>query len=103
MRKRIAAIAAIIGTAAILTATAKIATAERRADFYPATGYVCEVSAGTDLVVVETYTGNLFAFRGAEDWEVGDAASLIMDSRATAEVEDDEVVSAEYAGWNLGR
>lgn len=102
MRKKIAAIAAIIGTAVILTISAKITVAERRADFYPETGVVCEVSHGTDKVVVKTATGNLFVFCGAEDWEVGDTVSLIMDSRATEEVEDDEIVSTKYTGWKLG-
>ena len=102
MRKRYY-VAVAVGTVLALDFSVRLATMERRADFYPTTGYVCEVSAGTDLVVVETYTGNIFAFRGAEDWHVGDAASLIMDSRATAEAEDDEVISAEYAGWNLDK
>ena len=94
-------IAVAVGTIVALVASVRLAASERRADFYPETAVVREVSATTDLVVVETYTGSLFAFRGAEDWEVGDAVSLIMDSRATEEIEDDEVVSAEYAGWKL--
>lgn len=100
MRKRY--IAVVIGTIIALTASVKLAASERRADFYPETAVVREVSTTTDLVVVETCTGNLFVFRGAEDWMEGDAVSLIMDSRATEEVEDDEIVSAKYAGWKLG-
>lgn len=99
MRKRYIAIA--IGVVLALTASVRLATSERRSDFYPETAIVREVSATTDLVVVETSTGNLFAFRGAEDWEKGDAVSLIMDSRATDMVEDDEIVSTKYAGWKL--
>lgn len=100
MRKRYIAIA--IGTVMALAASVRLATMERRADFYPETGVVCEVSHGTDKVVVKTATGNLFVFRGAEDWEVGDSVSMIMDSRATDMVEDDEIVSTKYAGWKLG-
>lgn len=101
MKKRYYA-AVAIGTVLALAASVRLATMERRNDFYPETAIVREVSATTDLVVVETSAGNLFAFRGAEDWMEGDAVSLIMDSRATEEVEDDEVVSTKYAGWKLG-
>lgn len=100
MRKRY--IAVVIGTIIALTASVKLAVSERRADFYPETAVVREVSTTTDLVVVETCTGNLFVFRGTEDWMEGYAVSLIMDSRATEEVEDDEIVSTKYAGWKLG-
>lgn len=100
MHKRYIAIA--IGTVIALAFSVRLAASERRADFYPETAIVREVSATTDLVVVETSTGNLFVFRGAEDWMEGDAVSLIMDSRATEEVEDDEIVSTKYAGWKLG-
>lgn len=100
MRKRYIAIA--LGAVLALTASVRLAASERRADFYPETAIVREVSATTDLVVVETCTGNLFVFRGAEGWMEGDAVSLIMDSRATEEVEDDEIVSTKYAGWKLG-
>lgn len=100
MKKRYVAIA--LGIIVALTASVRFTLSERRADFYPETAIVREVSATTDLVVVETSTGNLFVFRGAEDWMEGDAVSLIMDSSATEEVEDDEIVSTKYAGWKLG-
>ena len=100
MRKRYIAVA--VGTVLALAFSVRLAASERRADFYPETAIVREVSTTTDLVVVETRTGNLFVFRGAEDWEVGDSVSMIMDSRATDMVEDDEIVSTKYAGWKLG-
>lgn len=100
MRKRYIAVG--VGVILALAASVRLAASERRADFYPETAIVREVSATTDLVVVETCTGNLFVFRGAEDWMEGDAVSLIMDSRATDMVEDDEIVSTKYAGWKLG-
>lgn len=100
MRKRYIAVG--VGVILALTASVRLTLSERRGDFYPETAIVREVSATTDLVVVETCTGNLFTFRGTEDWEVGDSVSMIMDSRATDTVEDDEIVSTKYAGWKLG-
>lgn len=63
---------------------------------YPETARVVEIC--NDEVVVETYTGNLFAFYGAEDWMVGDCISLIMDGCGTAEVNDDVIITVKYSG-----
>ena len=63
---------------------------------YPETAKVVEIC--NDEVVVETYTGNLFAFYGAEDWFVDDTVSMIMDSCGTANVKDDVVVTVKYSG-----
>lgn len=63
---------------------------------YPETGKVVEICNNT--VSVETYTGNLFAFYGAEDWMVDDTVSMIMDSCGTAEVNDDIIITVKYSG-----
>ena len=63
---------------------------------YPETGVVVEIY--DDTVVVETYTGNLFAFYGAEDWMIGDCISLIMDGCGTANVKDDVIITVKYSG-----
>lgn len=63
---------------------------------YPETAKVVEIC--NDEVVVETYTGNLFAFYGAEDWMVDDTVSMIMDSCGTAEVNDDIIITVKYSG-----
>lgn len=63
---------------------------------YPETAKVVEIC--NDEVVVETCTGNLFAFYGAEDWFVGDIVSMIMDSCGTVEVNDDMIITVKYSG-----
>ena len=90
---------AIIATAItlVLIALCGIATAE----IYPETAKVVEVDYDTDTVTVETFTGFLFTFYGCEDWMVGDCASLIMEDNGTELVYDDEIIMAQYGGWEL--
>lgn len=70
-----------------------------KSTLYPETAKVVEIC--NDEVVVETCTGNLFAFYGAEDWMIGDCISLIMDSCGTPKVTDDMVIDAHYSAWKL--
>lgn len=67
-----------------------------KSTLYPETGKVVEIC--NDEVVVETSTGNLFAFYGAEDWFVGDIVSMIMDSCGTTEITDDMIIAVKYSG-----
>lgn len=63
---------------------------------YPETAKVVEIC--NDEVVVETCTGNLFAFYGSEDWMVNDCISLIMDGCGTPNVKDDVIIAVKYSG-----
>ena len=92
MKKLIAIALVLIALCATLTATAEI---------YPETAKVVEVDYDTDTVTVETFTGFLFTFEGCEDWMVGDCASLIMEDNGTELVYDDEIIMAQYGGWEL--
>lgn len=92
MKKLIAIALVLIALCATLTAIAEI---------YPETAKVVEVDYDTDTVTVETFTGFLFAFYGCEDWMVGDCASLIMEDNGTELVYDDEIIMAQYGGWEL--
>ncbi len=92
MKKLIAIALVLTALCATLTATAEI---------YPETAKVVEVDYDTDTVTVETFTGFLFAFEGCEDWMVGDCASLIMEDNGTELVYDDEIIMAQYGGWEL--
>lgn len=67
-----------------------------KSTLYPETGKVVEIC--NDVVTVETSTGNLFAFYGAEDWMVGDTVSMIMDSCGTENVTDDIITTVKYSG-----
>ena len=68
-------------------------------DIYPTTGIVSEVNYEENLVSVEDFNGNIWQFSEIEDWSVGDICSLIMDSKKTEEIEDDEILSVRYSGY----
>lgn len=70
-----------------------------KSTLYPETGKVVEIC--NDEVVVETCTGNLFTFYGAEDWFIGDCVSLTMDSCGTQRVTDDIIIDAHYSAWKI--
>lgn len=59
------------------------------------------VSIENDLVTVQTSTGIAYQFYGAEDLAEGDLVALIMDSKGTDIVYDDEIVKVQYAGYWL--
>lgn len=63
---------------------------------YPDAMMVTEVK--DDVVTVETATGNIFTFHGAEDYEVGDMVATIMYSNGTDNVTDDSILCVRYAG-----
>lgn len=60
---------------------------------------VVEVDHFNDIVTVEDFNGNIWEFEGVEDWEVGDIASCLMDSKGTETIFDDEIVKVKYDGW----
>lgn len=88
MKKTLAALAAI----ALFATPAHAAT-------YPATMKVTEINTTTDVVTMETATGHMYEMTGVEDYLVGDLVSLIMDDKGTADITDDAILDARYAGW----
>ena len=71
------------------------------ADLYPLTARVYLVDYDADLVFVETFNGDVFAFEGVEDWAEDDCCALIMEDNETAEIADDVIISARYCAWTL--
>lgn len=70
-----------------------------RSRMYPRAGIVWEVDREGDFVTVEDGAGILWSFSGAEDWEVGDMAAMILwDNFTTDFIFDDEVVEVRFAG-----
>lgn len=72
---------------------------------YPMTAIVVDVSTATDTVTVKDYNGNLWQFKGVEDWYPGDICSCIMDSKGTELIKDDEILcppryDGTLEGWN---
>lgn len=72
--------------------------------YYALTTEVVELDHENDVVVCEDFNGNLWEFYGCEDWQVGDIASLLMNSHGTEQIFDDEIELARYngtfEGWN---
>jgi len=64
---------------------------------YPETAMVAKVNRRTDIVTVETATGNRFEFYGCEDWHKGDLCSMIMWSNGTRKVQDDRILDVKYS------
>lgn len=62
---------------------------------YPAAG---TVTVCGDTVFVEDSVGNIWSFEGAEDWETGDRAAMIMDDNGTKQIYDDAIMQIRYIG-----
>jgi len=65
---------------------------------YPQSMIVVQIDEATDTVTCEDATGNLWQFKGVEDWCVDDIAAMIMNDNGTAEISDDEIISVRYCG-----
>jgi hypothetical protein len=76
---------------------------ETGGEYYALTTRVEDVNEATDLVLVEDSNGSLWAFKGVEDWQIGDCASLLMWDNGTENIKDDEIISARYNSWDLER
>lgn len=71
--------------------------------YYALTAKVVETDEENDIVTCEDFNGNLWQFYGVEDWEVGDCASLLMNSKGTEKIFDDEIMGARFSAWTLTR
>lgn len=63
---------------------------------YPNMAYVVEIDHATDTLTLEDSIGHLWIVEGVEDYMEGDFVSMIMDSKGTDLVYDDEVVKIHY-------
>ena len=88
----------VLVLAVVATLGATIANRVRMKNWYGMAGVVTHISEATDTVTIEDYNGNLWQFKGVEDWSLGDVASCIMDSKGTVFIKDDEIVKVQYSG-----
>jgi len=65
---------------------------------YPMTTVVTHVSRTTNTVTVQDFNGNLWQFKGVEDWDIGDICSCIMSDNGTELIDDDKIVKVKYDG-----
>lgn len=72
--------------------------------FWTTCAVVVDLDDETDLVTVEYWTGDQFAFYGIEDYCEGDLVTLLMYTRGTPEICDDVILlhraEAPMAYWN---
>lgn len=66
---------------------------------YPTTMQITDISG--DVVTLETSTGFVYQFTGAEDYSENDLVSCIMFSNGTTNITDDIILSARYSGFYL--
>ena len=67
-------------------------------DYYARSGEVIGIYRNHDTVVWTDCAGNMWEFKGVEDWEVGDRIACIMYTMGTEEIWDDAIVSVRYEG-----
>lgn len=67
-------------------------------NIYPRTAVVTEINRVDDIVTVTDNVGYMWQFTEADDWEVGDIASMIMHDNGTSHITDDTIVSVRYNG-----
>lgn len=67
--------------------------------YYANSAVVTEIDRENDTVICEDFNGMRWAFRGVEDWGVGDGVSLLMCDNGTPTVYDDVVRDARYTAW----
>lgn len=68
------------------------------ANLYPETAIVREIDPVEDTVLVECGNGNLFVFKGTDDWEEDDICSMLMSDNGTVNVNDDIILDVKYSG-----
>lgn len=74
---------------------------ENNYHYYANTAVVTEVNYDSNLVTVEDSTGNIWQFTETEDWEFADTCSMLMDSKGTPNISDDEIIQVTYCAFEV--
>lgn len=80
---------------------AGIVFGDRTNHAYAAAMVVVQVDTLTDTVTCEDANGNLWQFKGCEDWMLGDIAAMMLDDHGTEEIYDDEITGVWYSGSTI--
>ena len=86
----------IVSCVGIICLNAKADSVAEGDDFYPLTTVVTEIEGG--IATLEDFNGNLWQIN-ADDFEVGDICTVIMNGNGTPKVDDDSVIKANYNGY----
>lgn len=100
MKKFFAVCMAVIGFTFSTSTVAK--AEEQKPRFYPKTTVVKETRTETDEVICVDFNGFEWAFKGIDEWMVGDYCSMIMYDNCTDIIFDDVIISCHYDGWLNG-
>ena len=72
------------------------------AETYALTTVVVSLDYDADVVEVQDFNGNVWAFDGCEDWQLMDVCSMTMDDNDTDIIYDDAIINCRYDGWLEG-
>lgn len=75
---------------------------KKKSQQYGMCAVVINTSRYNDTVTIRDFNGNLWQFKGVEDWGIDDVCACIMDDNGTREIKDDTIVSVRYSGWVSG-
>ena len=70
-------------------------TKDRFDRLYPQAARVVDIQK--DEIYLRDGAGNIWRWQGAEDWQVGDGAAMIMSNNGTKDIYDDIIVSIKYS------
>lgn len=105
MKRLLALGVACLAVIALSTAAIAVMTCQSMLQYETATVYTNAafvVSIDGDTVTLEDSEGNQWQAEGAEDWEQGDLIVLMMHDNGTSDdLTDDEILTAEYAGFAI--
>lgn len=100
MKKIIAMVLVVILTL-MMVQVATACNEQPEVNRYALTTKVVEFDFDEDAVICEDCNGNLWAFYGIEDWDIGDCASLVMNDNGTEIIYDDIIENVRYSAWEL--
>ena len=98
MSNKFFAVWCVVVMLAVLMGVCACASAET----YAMTAVVVSLDYDNDVVEVEDFNGNVWAFDECEDWQVFDVCALVMDDNNTKSIYDDAILSVRYNGWLEG-
>lgn len=70
-------------------------TKDRFDRLYPQAARVVDIQK--DEIYLRDGAGNIWRWQGAEDWQIGDGAAMIMSNNGTKDIYDDIIVSIKYS------
>lgn len=65
-------------------------------NLYLTKGTVIDINTTKDIVTVVTVDGQLFSFKGVEDWLINDDCVLSFDNKGNTDVKDDIIIDILY-------